>query len=129
MFQRVKNEWAKQVLSHTENLKEEKVDEVLTEYLKSYKEGSLEAKGWPVSMSAYIVSKAAINAYTRILVRKHPTLCVNCVCPGYVKTDINYNTGILTVEEGAESCVRLALLPEGSPSGMFFSRKEETSFE
>jgi len=36
-----------------------------------------------------------------------------------VKTDINYNTGILTPDEGAEAAVRLALLPEGSPSGLF----------
>ncbi|KAJ0041413.1 hypothetical protein Pint_28458 [Pistacia integerrima] len=127
-LKRVKNEWAKQVLSDTENLTEEKVDEVLNEYLKSYKERSLEANGWPVSMSAYVLSKAAMNAYTRILAKKYPTLSVNCVCPGYVKTDINYNTGVLTAAEGAESCVRLALITNGSPSGMFFYRKEETSF-
>lgn len=116
------------MLSDAENLTEERVDEVLNVYLKNYKEGSLEAKGWPAFMSAYSVSKAAMNAYTRTLAKKYPTLCINCVCPGFVKTDINFNTGILTVEEGAESCVRLALIPDGSPSGMFFSRKEESSF-
>ncbi|XP_031259991.1 (+)-neomenthol dehydrogenase-like isoform X2 [Pistacia vera] len=127
-LENVKNEWAKQVLSDAENLTKERVDEVLNEYLKNFKEGSLEAKGWPAFMPAYIVSKAAMNAYTRILAKQYPTLCINCVCPGYVKTDINYNRGILTVEEGAESCVRLALIPDGSLSGMFFSRNEESSF-
>jgi len=45
-----------------------------------------------------------------------------------VKTDINYNTGFLTPDEGAEAAVRLALLPEGSPSGLFFSGSEEKPF-
>lgn len=125
----VTNEWAKGVLSDVENLTEERVDEVLREYLNDFKLGSLETKGWPVSMSAYVVSKVAINAYTRILVKKFPNLHINCICPGYVKTDMNYNNGKLTTEEGAESPVWLALLPNGGPSGLFFSRKEETSFD
>ncbi|GKU96913.1 hypothetical protein SLEP1_g10093 [Rubroshorea leprosula] len=79
-------------------------------------------------MSAYTLSKAAMNAYTRILAKKHPSFCINCVCPGFVKTDINYNTGVLTVEEGAQGPVRLALLPNGAPSGLFFNRLEESEF-
>ncbi|XVE77090.1 hypothetical protein DITRI_Ditri13aG0034200 [Diplodiscus trichospermus] len=124
----VSNKWAKAVLSDSENLTEEKVDEVLSEYMKDFKEGSLEGKGWPAFMSTYILSKAAMNAYTRILAKKYPGFCINCVCPGFVKTDINYNCGILTVEEGAESPVRLALLPNGGPSGLFFDRMEESEF-
>ncbi|CAI8607230.1 unnamed protein product [Vicia faba] len=42
--------------------------------------------------------------------------------------DINYNTGYLTPDEGAESIVRLALFPDGSPSGCFFVRNEEKPF-
>ncbi|RVW75257.1 (+)-neomenthol dehydrogenase [Vitis vinifera] len=61
-------------------------------------------------------------------VDEYPTLCINCVCPGFVKTDLNYNSGILTIEEGAESPVRLALLPDGGPSGQFFVRKEVSEF-
>lgn len=124
----IPNEWAKGVLCDGENLTEEKVDEVLEEFLKDFKEDSLEAKGWPTFLSAYTVSKAAMNAYTRIIAKKYPSFCVNCVCPGYVKTDINRNTGILTVEEGAASPVRLALLPNGSPSGLFFVRQEVSPF-
>ncbi|KAI9182407.1 hypothetical protein LWI28_025058 [Acer negundo] len=122
LLKNVTNEWAKGVLSDADNVTEEKIDEVLNEYLKDFKEGS---KGWPVNMAAYILSKAAMNAYTRILAKKYPNFCINSVCPGYVKTDLNFNTGVLSVEEGAESAVRLALLPNGGPSGLFFSRKEE----
>ncbi|RVW75277.1 (+)-neomenthol dehydrogenase [Vitis vinifera] len=113
LLQNVINEWAKGVLNDAQNLTEERVDEVLKEFLKDFKEGLLEAHSWPSYLSAYIVSKAALNACTRILARKYPTFCINCVCPGFVKTDMNYNNGILTVEEGAESPVSLALLPDG----------------
>ncbi|OAY62328.1 (+)-neomenthol dehydrogenase [Manihot esculenta] len=124
----VSNEWAKSVLGDADNLSEERIDEVLSKYLKDFKEGSLESEGWPTFMSVYILSKAAMNAYTRIVAKKLPTFHVNCVCPGYVKTDINLNRGILSVEEGAESPVRLALLPNDGPSGCFFDRKEESPF-
>lgn len=74
------------------------------------------------------LSKAALNAYTRILAKKHPSFCINCADPCFVKTDINYNAGILTVEEGAEGPVRLALLPNGGPSGLFFLPSEVLEF-
>nr|POE71275.1 (+)-neomenthol dehydrogenase [Quercus suber] len=128
ILKNIPNEWAKRVLSDDENLTEKKVDEVLEEFLKDYKEGSLEAKGWPNFLSAYTVSKAAMNAYTRIIAKKYPSFCINCVCPGFVKTDMTRNTGILPVEEGAASPVRLALLPDGSPSGLFFVRQEVSPF-
>ncbi|KAJ9681571.1 hypothetical protein PVL29_020439 [Vitis rotundifolia] len=127
-LQNIKNEWAKGVLSDAENLTEERVDEVLNVFLKDFKEGSLEAKSWPTFLSANTVSKSALNAYTRIMAKKYSTFCINCVCPGFVKTDINYNSGILTVEEGAESPVRLALPPDGGPSGQFFLQKEVSEF-
>ncbi|XP_027077778.1 (+)-neomenthol dehydrogenase isoform X1 [Coffea arabica] len=84
------------------------------------------AKGWPL---AYAISKASLNAYTRILAKKLPSFKVICVYPGYVKTDMGHNIGLLTPEEGAESPVRLALLPDDGPSGLFFSQKEVSSFE
>lgn len=126
MFQYIPNEWAKGVLNDFGNLTEDRVDEVVNEFLKDFKEGSRKAKGWP---SAYAVSKAAINAYTRVLAKKHPKFRINSVCPGFVKTDGNFNTGHLTVEEGAESPVRLALLPDDGSSGLFFVRNEVSSFE
>ncbi|KAK6804506.1 hypothetical protein RDI58_002290 [Solanum bulbocastanum] len=125
----LKHEWAKGVLNDSENLREEKIEEVINQYLKDFKEDSLQAKGWPSLMSAYILSKAAMNAYSRVMAKKHPSIQINCVCPGFVKTDINFNSGILSIEEGAESPVRLALQPDDGPSGLFFDRKEVSSFE
>jgi (+)-neomenthol dehydrogenase len=115
-------------LSDADNLTEEKVDVVLKKFLEDFKEGSLECKGWPKTGGAYVLSKAAINAYTRIVAKSFPTISVNSICPGYVITDITGNTGLLTAEEGAASVVTLALLPNGSPSGQFYNRNEVTSF-
>ena len=116
------------MLGDVESLTEERVDEVLREFLKDFKEDSLEAKGWPAVVSAYTLSKAAISAYTRILAKKYLSFCINCVCPGFVKTEINYDVGTLSIEEGADNVVRLALLPNGGPSGCFFNQKEEAPF-
>ena len=53
MFQHIPNEWAKGVLSDAEKLTEERIDDVLNEFLKDFKEDILETKGWPTSLSAY----------------------------------------------------------------------------
>jgi (+)-neomenthol dehydrogenase len=124
----IPNEWVKSKLSDVDNLNEEIVDEVIKKYLKDFKEGGLLENGWPMFLSAYTVSKASMVAYTRIIAKKYPQFCVNCVCPGYVKTDINFNTGILTVDEGAEGPVKLALLPNGGPSGLFFINNQVVPF-
>ena len=105
-----------------------KLDELLNEYLTDFKGRSLQEKGWPHYSSAYTVSKMAMNAYTRILAKKYPSFCINAACPGFVKTDINLNTGKLTVEEGAKRVVKLVLLPNGGPSGLFFVEGNISSF-
>ena len=93
------------MLSDIENLTREKIDGVLEEFQKDFKEGSLEIKGWPAFASAYTMSKAALNAYTRIMAKKYPRFHINSVCPGFVKTDMNNNTGQLSIDEGAETPV------------------------
>ncbi|KAM3746476.1 hypothetical protein ACB098_06G205200 [Castanea mollissima] len=123
----IPNELVRRVFTDPKNLTEENVEEVLSEFLKDFKEGSLETKGWGHS-SAYVLSKAALNAYTKILAKRYPSFCINCVCPGFVKTDINWNTGKVPVEEGAAHPVRLALLPKGGPSGLFFVQQELSPF-
>ncbi|KAL8495322.1 hypothetical protein ACS0TY_019467 [Phlomoides rotata] len=121
------NEWAKGVLSDEDRLAEEGIDEVVQEFLKKFEEGSLEVNGWPTHFAAYKVSKAAINAYTRCAAKKHPSLCINSVCPGFARTDLTNNLGMLSSDEAAEVPVKLALLPDGGPSGIFFEyfRRQE----
>lgn len=115
-------------MNDIENLTNEKLYEVLREFLKDYREGSLESKNWPLVVSGVTMAKAGINAYTRMLAMKFPHFCINCICPGSVKTDINHNQGLLSIDEGVENPVRLALLPDDGPSGLFFSMDEVIPF-
>ncbi|TXG63460.1 hypothetical protein EZV62_010454 [Acer yangbiense] len=122
------NERAIEVLRNVDDLTEEKIDQVVKEFLEDAKEGLLENKGWPVSFSAYVVSKAALNTYTRILAKKIPKMSINAVHPGFVKTDLSFNNGEFTVEEGARGPVILALAPDGGPSGLYFYQTELSTF-
>ncbi|KAK1314700.1 Salutaridine reductase [Acorus calamus] len=124
----ITNERTRERLDNIESLTEEGLNEVIQNFLNDFKEGLLEKNGWPASPSAYKMSKAAVNAYTRILAKKYPRFIINCVTPGFVKTDINFNTGVSTPEEGARGPVKLALLPDGSPSGFFYNQTELSVF-
>ncbi|XP_015933930.1 (+)-neomenthol dehydrogenase isoform X1 [Arachis duranensis] len=128
VLKHIPNEWARGLFEDIDNLTNQKLGDVLREFLKDYKQGSLESKKWPIVVSGYTMSKAALNAYTRMLAKKFPNFRVNCVCPGFVKTDLNENTGFMSIDEGAESLVRLALLPDDSPSGQFYSVDEIIPF-
>ncbi|RWW00302.1 hypothetical protein GW17_00036840 [Ensete ventricosum] len=124
----ISNERLQVELSDVDCLTEERLDQLSTLFLKDFKDGLLGANGWPTMASAYKVSKVLTNAYTRILAKTHPALCINCVNPGFVKTDLNWNSGILTVEEGAKGPVLLALGYHGSATGFFFDQTEASSF-
>ncbi|KAF5951358.1 hypothetical protein HYC85_009302 [Camellia sinensis] len=123
----VTNEWAREVLSDVDGLTEEKVDKVVSRYLQDAKEDLLESKGWSV-LSAYVVSKAALNAYTRVLAKKIPNFGINSVTPGFCKTEMSFNNGHYTAEQGAKGPVKLALTVGDGPSGLFFFQTEETTF-
>jgi len=71
---------------------------------------------------AYRVSKTALNALTRTLAAelKGSGVLVNSMCPGWVKTDMGGSSAPRTVEQGADTAVWLATLPDGGPNGGFF---------
>ncbi|KAG9157403.1 hypothetical protein Leryth_010244 [Lithospermum erythrorhizon] len=119
MLKCVGNEWAISELSDSKNLTEAKVEEVINVFLKDFKEGCLEAKKWPTYFPTYAVVKACLNAYTRILAKQYPKIYINSVDPGHTQTDMSSYTGPLTVAQGAETPVKVALLPDGGPSGVF----------
>jgi NAD(P)-dependent dehydrogenase (short-subunit alcohol dehydrogenase family) len=70
----------------------------------------------------YRMSKAALNAFTRLLANelRGRNVLVNSVCPGWVKTDMGGPGARLSVEEGARGIVWAATLPDGGPTGGFF---------
>ncbi|KAJ8749871.1 hypothetical protein K2173_013786 [Erythroxylum novogranatense] len=125
---RIPGEDIRKELADVDTLTEEKIDAILKRFLHAMKENKLEEDGWSLMLPAYSISKATLNAYTRILAKKHPNMLINCVHPGYVNTDMNWHTGTLTVEEGAKGPVKCALLPDGGPSGCYFDQTEVASF-
>jgi NAD(P)-dependent dehydrogenase (short-subunit alcohol dehydrogenase family) len=70
--------------------------------------------------AAYRLSKAALNALTRTLASDERWLKANTMCPGWVRTDMGGSAAPRSVEEGADTAVWLATLPEDGPSGGFF---------
>jgi NAD(P)-dependent dehydrogenase (short-subunit alcohol dehydrogenase family) len=82
--------------------------------------GVAEMGGWS---PGYRVSKAALNALTRILSTElaGEGFLVNSACPGFVKTDMGAPMGAQKpVEDGAAGIVWLASLADGGPTGGFF---------
>ena len=75
---------------------------------------------------AYKVSKAALNAVTRITageVQRY-NIKINAMCPGWVRTDMGGRGAPRSVEQGADTAVWLATLPDDGPSGGFFRDRE-----
>lgn len=70
---------------------------------------------------AYSVSKAALNALTRLLAGelRDDRFLVNAICPGWTATDMGGGGG-RPVAAGAASVVWAALLPDDGPTGGFF---------
>jgi (+)-neomenthol dehydrogenase len=124
----ISNEGVIKVLSDIDNLSDEKLKDVASIFLKDFKDGNLEAHGWQPVVSAYAVSKTLVNAYSRLLAKRHPSLEVCCVNPGFVKTDMNYGIGLISVEEGANAPVRLALQEACSDSCLYFEQCEISEF-
>jgi NAD(P)-dependent dehydrogenase (short-subunit alcohol dehydrogenase family) len=74
--------------------------------------------------AAYRVSKAALNALTRTLASDERWVKVNTMCPGWVRTDMGGSAAPRSVEEGADTAVWLATLPEDGPTGGFFRNRK-----
>lgn len=69
---------------------------------------------------AYPASKTAVNMITVQYAKAFPDMRINAVEPGFTKTDLNGNTGIQTVEQGAEIIVRTAQVGPDGPTGGYF---------
>jgi NAD(P)-dependent dehydrogenase (short-subunit alcohol dehydrogenase family) len=90
--------------------------------------GVAEMGGWS---PGYRVSKAALNATTRILSTelKDEGFLVNSACPGFVDTDMGGPMGATkTVHDGAAGVVWLATLPDDGPTGGFFRDGNPVAF-
>ena len=73
---------------------------------------------WP----AYRLSKTALNAMTILFASelRGDGILVNTVSPGWVRTDMGGASAPRSVEEGADTPVWLATLPDDGPTGGYF---------
>lgn len=121
-------------LGNVDSLSEELIDRTISRFLQQVEEGTWESGGWPQSFTDYSISKLAVNAYTRLMARilsERPEgrkIYINCYCPGWVKTAMTGYAGNMPVEEGADTGVWLALLPDQAITGKFFAERREVSF-
>ncbi|XP_057534903.1 uncharacterized protein LOC130813162 [Amaranthus tricolor] len=131
---RIDNDALREQLSNDELLTEELIDDTLKTFLEQVKDGTWTSGGWPQTQTDYSMSKIAINCYTRFLAKKLPDnpegekICINCFCPGWVKTAMTGWHGNISVEDAADTAVWLALLPGQPASGKFFAERREISF-
>jgi NAD(P)-dependent dehydrogenase (short-subunit alcohol dehydrogenase family) len=77
---------------------------------------------------AYSSSKAALNMITIRYAQALPEIKFNIATPGevanrkFAATDMNHHTGQLTVTEGTDSIIGLAILGPDAPTGIFVDR-------
>jgi NAD(P)-dependent dehydrogenase (short-subunit alcohol dehydrogenase family) len=77
---------------------------------------------WP----AYRLSKIMLNIQTRIFAGEleGSNILINAMCPGWVRTDMGGPDAELSVEQGADTAVWLALLPDDGPQGGYFRNRQ-----
>ncbi|GAB4041843.1 SDR family oxidoreductase [Spirosoma jeollabukense] len=79
---------------------------------------------------AYSISKTALNAVTKQFAGalKKENIAVNCVDPGWVRTDMGGAHASRPVEKGAETIVWLATDAPQSETGKFWHDKQEVDW-
>ncbi|KAH6771975.1 Rossmann-fold superfamily protein [Perilla frutescens var. hirtella] len=116
------------------SLSEELIDQTMAAFLEGVKDDSWKEGGWPQVYTDYSLSKLAVNAYTRLMARvflersEGQKICINCCCPGWVKTAMTDWAGHTSPEEGADTAVWLALLQDQTVSGRFFAERRDINF-
>jgi NAD(P)-dependent dehydrogenase (short-subunit alcohol dehydrogenase family) len=87
--------------------------------------GTLDDMG--AGYAAYRISKTALNALTANLAAELTTsrIAVNCMCPGWVKTDMGGPNATRPVNEGADTAVWLALEADQAVTGKFWRDRAE----
>lgn len=78
----------------------------------------------------YRLSKVNLNLITRVLAQElqDSGIKINAMSPGWVRTDMGGSAAPRTVEQGADTAVWLATLPDDGPTGGFFHDRQPISW-
>ncbi|XP_020017525.1 carbonyl reductase [NADPH] 1 [Castor canadensis] len=114
----------------SETITEEELVGLMNKFVEDTKNGVHEKEGWP--SSAYGVTKIGVTVLSRIHARnlneqrRGEKIFLNACCPGWVRTDMAGPSAPKSLEEGAETPVYLALLPQDAegPHGQFVYEKK-----
>ena len=79
--------------------------------------------------AAYILSKLALGGVTRMVAAAAgPKVLVNAADPGWVRTRMGGAGAPRSVEEGADTIVWLATLPDDGPTGALFNKRKRVEW-
>ncbi|CAG8623589.1 8351_t:CDS:2 [Paraglomus occultum] len=121
----------------SQDLTQEQLDRLVNKFQNDVRAGVYAEEGWPTSgmnkapwTIAYNVSKLAVVAYTKLLARRldKEGIMINThvVDPGWVRSDMGGENAPLSVDQGAETPVYLALTQDKAIeiNGQFWNKKK-----
>ncbi|GAX21684.1 hypothetical protein FisN_29Hh125 [Fistulifera solaris] len=103
----------------------EELFDLMEEYEKDVQEGNHLDKGW--GQSFYGMADLALVAASQVWAHNEPDITIDCVDPGYCKTDMTHQKGDRDPAEGAK-CVVIPATCENPPTGAFYANNEIASW-
>ncbi|KAL0459057.1 UNVERIFIED_CONTAM: Salutaridine reductase [Sesamum latifolium] len=127
-LRRVPNEQVRKELGDVETLTEDKIDRILQKFLHDLQHDALEANGWQMMLPPYSISKATLNAYTRLLAKSISRHAYKLCAPRIREHGHQLAYGHDDGGRGGERVCHVGSAAEGGPTGRYFDRTQVAEF-